>query len=578
MKKFYTLAAALLATGSMLAVNPAAAIKPEARNAMSRATMSEEGLAMVRADEAYNQYVADNDIELPGMQKFSWTDSQGEVWYASLYESGQWSDNFTGWNGAPLYAKVICQLNNRKSGAQRKVIQYLMFAPRYSMWNESAWDQLFGPGGAADKMIPLKYMMSTSDIMTTNWPKGWWVPQASTEANNFYIGQTSSTGGQKADALVIMNSNTPQSSGEKYFMSGSMGYAIFNGANCGPAQNSNLQMSNFDDETSSIDFAFKGTATNANGAVIWTYDYPFSGPAFLPGIASKPYGFEATNVHIVNTGSVKGTDPAYEEITDQEWGPLQRFYVLAVGKGLSYDQTTLEGGEMMWTATSIPAKPVALPGYDNNFNQIRGAVFAANGATQPNGTYKANDMDVSFMQVGSTLFGQTEGTPKAGTFLYGGWRDDYWPWSQNDGVRVNSENYNWYYPYTATNTPTMEVAVNQAIKVDGKTTLNANFTVTTAAGLKAIYHYDPTNYLLTKELDNSGVNSIFNDGENNFNVEAANGIINVTVSNDALVNIYTTNGMLVKSVNAKAGQNVSVDAAQGIYLVKVGGKTVKIAL
>ena len=57
MKKFYTLAAALLATGSMLAANPAA-IKPEARNAMGRVDMSQEGLAMIRADEAYAQFVS----------------------------------------------------------------------------------------------------------------------------------------------------------------------------------------------------------------------------------------------------------------------------------------------------------------------------------------------------------------------------------------------------------------------------------------------------------------------------------------------------------------------------------------
>lgn len=55
-------------------------------------------------------------------------------------------------------------------------------------------------------------------------------------------------------------------------------------------------------------------------------------------------------------------------------------------------------------------------------------------------------------------------------------------------------------------------------------------------------------------------------------------MINVTVDNAAMVNIYTTNGMIVKSVKANAGQTVSLDAANGIYLVKVGEKTVKVAL
>ena len=206
MKKFYTLAAALLATGSMLAANPAA-IKPEARNAMGRVDMSQEGLAMVRADEAYAQFVSDNDLDLPGMQKFSWTDGNGEVWTVAMYESGEWADNFTSWDGAPLYAKVLCNLSNGKSGNQAKSINYVMFAPRYSMWKEASWASLFpGEAAAADKMIPLKYMMSNNSIMTTNWPKGWAVPEASTTPNSFYIGQTTVDG---EDALVIMNSNTP---------------------------------------------------------------------------------------------------------------------------------------------------------------------------------------------------------------------------------------------------------------------------------------------------------------------------------------------------------------------------------
>lgn len=580
MKKFYTLAAALLATGSMLASNPAAAIKPEARNISGEAVMTEEGCAMLRAEEAYNQYVVDNDITLPGMQKFSWTDSQGEIWYANMFESGSWSDYFGSWSGDEYYARVSCTLTNNKSGSNRKLINYIMFAPKYAMWQEAYWAQLFpGETASADKMIPLKYMMAGSDIMSSNWPKGWWVPQAASSAGSFYLGGTSTTGGEEVDALVITNSTTMSTAGSPYFSaSTSMGYARYNGVECGPAEGSSLQMSNFDDETSSIDLAFKGKCTNASGTAVWTYDYPFSGQAFLPGLSSKPYSFEATNIHIVKTGTVTGEDEEYGDISDTEWGPLNRFYVLAVGEGLSYDQTTLTGGETLWTSTTIPDQPVALT-EDYQLNQIRGAVFAPSTSNDPNGVYKAANIEVSFLTVGGTLFGQTEGTPTEWSFLYGGWNQNYWAWSQNDGVKVTSENYYWYYPYTATNTPSITIGTNgTSLKAEGMTSLNAGFTVNAKSGLKATYHYDPTDYLKTKELDITGVNSIFNDGENNFNVEAANGNINVSVSNDALVNIYTTNGMLVKSVNAKAGQNVSVDAAKGIYLVKVGGKTVKIAL
>lgn len=578
MKKFYTLAAALLATGSMLAANPAA-IKPEARNAMGRAEMSQEGLAMVRADEAYAQFVADNDLDLPGMQKFVWTDGTGEVWHAAMYESGEWTDNFTGWNDAVLYAKVLCNLSNGKDGNQAKSISYVMFAPRYGMWDSANWAQLFpGEAAAATKILPLKYMMSNSEIMTANWPQGWCVPQKSTTPNNFYIGQTSTTGGQKADALVIMNSNTPSdAAGTPYFAAtSSMGRAVYNGAYCGPNQGSSLKMSNFDDETSSIDLAFKGNCNNAAGSMVWTYSYNFSGEAFLPGLCSKPQGFEATSIHVVNTGSVTGEDDNYVNFTDQDWGPLQRFFLVACGDGYTYDQVELQGGGTLWTATEIPSGPARMTA-DAGLTQIRGALFAPN-AAEPNGTYHTANVEVSIKQIAGINIGETEGTPAAYTTLYGGWNRTYWGWSGTDGLEAIAQGYRWWFPYAATANPYVDVATaSKTFEVGGNTSLNCDFKITPKANLKVVYHYDPTNYLLTKEIS-SGVNSIFNDGENNFTVDANNGTINVNVANAALVNIYTTNGMLVKSVNAKAGQNVSVDAANGIYLVKVGGKTVKVAL
>ena len=136
-------------------------------------------------------------------------------------------------------------------------------------------------------------------------------------------------------------------------------------------------------------------------------------------------------------------------------------------------------------------------------------------------------------------------------------------------MKAISEGYYWWLPYEAAKVPTIKLLDGTNIlNYYGKSNRNCDYTVNAKAGLKVIYHYDPTDYLKTKELTN-GVNSIFNDGANNFNV---------TVDNAAMVNIYTTNGMIVKSVKANAGQTVSLDAANGIYLVKVGEKTVKVAL
>lgn len=589
MKKFYALAAALMATGSMLATNPAA-IKPEARqSAAEMATMSEEGLAMFRAEQAYEQYVADNAIEVPGMQKFSWTDSNGETWNVRMYESGQWSDNFTSWDGAQYYAKVICQISNGKSQSQQKLINHVMFAPRYCMWNESAWAQLFpGEEAAADKMIPLKYLMKTSDIMTNNWPVGWWVPKNTGEANSFYIGQTSSTGGDKADALVIMNPNTPSSSGPYFSSTTSMGYSVYNGTRCGCAQGSNLALSNYDNETYSIDMAFKGTCTNASGATVWTYDLPFSGVAFMPGIGEQPVDWTATSVHVANTGSVTGEDENYMNLDDTEWGPFQRFYLFACGEGYTYDDVELQGGGTLWGTTTLPEGPARMSSDAPAMKDLHGALFSANNAADINNIWKEANVEVGFDSYGNGL---TTGKPTVNSFLDGGWNSNYWSWSETDGVRMTYEGMYFFAHYAAetakTYDPFVMIGTTDGMGYKGFSTYHCNITMRYKGDI--VYHYDPTDYKKTRKVAavgtltpptawTSGVSSIFTDNSaNNFNVNAANGMINVTVEDDAVVNVYNMAGMIVKSVNAKAGQTVNVDAANGIYVVKVNGKAVKVA-
>lgn len=93
MKKFYILAAGLLAAGSMMATPT---VRPEVKAASNQPVqMTEEGLAMTRAEEAYAAYVNENNLDAPGMQKFTWTDPQGNVFKGAFMESGEWTDNFT---------------------------------------------------------------------------------------------------------------------------------------------------------------------------------------------------------------------------------------------------------------------------------------------------------------------------------------------------------------------------------------------------------------------------------------------------------------------------------------------------
>ncbi|MDE6811724.1 MAG: hypothetical protein K2J15_05175 [Muribaculaceae bacterium] len=98
---------------------------------------------------------------------------------------------------------------------------------------------------------------------------------------------------------------------------------------------------------------------------------------------------------------------------------------------------------------------------------------------------------------------------------------------------------------------------------------------------KIYYHYNPKNMRDYRELSPFGerdeVETVAADAAG-VKVNAANGVISVTVSNDAEVAVYGLDGVCLKAVKAVAGENVNVEAAKGVYVVKAGEKAVKVAL
>ena len=176
MKKFYILAAGLLAAGSMMATPT---VRPEVKAASNQPVqMTEEGLAMTRAEEAYAAYVNENNLDAPGMQKFTWTDPQGNVFKGAFMESGEWTDNFTGWAAATHYSKVTASITTGQ-GNTRKSINHILFYPRFVIFNN--FTNLVPGTTEADslKTIPLSVWGSGKPLSNFNFK----VPALSTTAH-----------------------------------------------------------------------------------------------------------------------------------------------------------------------------------------------------------------------------------------------------------------------------------------------------------------------------------------------------------------------------------------------------------
>ena len=572
MKKFYSMIAmAMLAGGSMVAAAPA--INPQALVASGSVQMSEEGAALFRAEQAYNNYVVENGIDIPGSSRFTWTDGSGNTWNGSFYVSGTWADNFTTWDGNKYYCKVTVNVFSNKANSQ---IIYHIFYPTKAMWQNP--DALgFATDAPDSQPTPLNIFQSK---LASQY--GFIVPKLSENgANSFYIGMAND------NDFVIVNSNTPNSSGSPYFSANSsMGLCIYNGTRCGAAEGSRFSFSQFDPSTNSINMRLNGNATNASGSTVWTYDLSYAGEAIVVGFPDcAAMETELGELHIVNTG-VQNYDN--NEFYDVQWpADLNGFYYVGCTKDmtLSVDAQPSSSSVTWWSKTTYPeqalytSQEAASAGVGQ---YIHGTLFSPTSEADPYGEWNLYDIKTT----GSNPNWQTTNAPIAWSWLDGNW---IYPWSENNGTygRYCGVFISWNPEETAAYKPFVMNGTTKGWGLKGECRLGSTSQWHFDGNI--IYHYDASDYTKTRTIASVGtrvpnanwnaVNSIFADGnENNFTVNANNGYINVTVENAANVAVYNLAGAVIANVNAAAGQIVTVPAVNGVYVVKVGEKAVKVIL
>lgn len=164
-------------------------------------------------------------------------------------------------------------------------------------------------------------------------------------------------------------------------------------------------------------------------------------------------------------------------------------------------------------------------------------------------------------------------TPEPGSLVPGGYSDTFGDWSGIYGSYGAAAEYNRYFSegtYLAFNTPN-GIAFSAADNVGNL--YHGNFSG------KVIYHYDPTDMNLTREIGpltgeldpEAGVVNVKADAD--FTVRAANGQINV-MANGQNVRLFNLEGRLVGSAKGNASFNV----AKGLYIVVVGKTAKKVIL
>lgn len=589
MKKIYALAAAMLACGSMLAA-PVQQSKVEFDESMRSAIMSEEGMALMRAENAYNDYLYANNIERPGTQKYAYTDPvTGKTWNVRMEVAGKWTDNFDVNSEHWLYymLKVQVQVYSGSGSTYTRMCHMLVY-PSVGFWKETGWGQLFGADKVdrltADSPVPLQSWDNSTFVSAwkqflseqTGDVTKFVVPQASTEANRFQLMSDN-------DGPAIMNANTPTSDGRKYWQATtSMGWAQVNNdkeqTGC-VGEGSSLKFTNYDDETNSIDIPFNGNVVNASNTKTYIYDIKYSGE-------SKILGWQAyqelplSEMHIVYKGEKSNANN--ENYDDAEWGPLAQYEVYGAGNGLSWGNW--DGAN---AAHTIPQLYYEQEGTKATF--FNGVLYSPAGNADALGIWKATYFEAEQNPFDEDDFLAIEG-PKAWTTPLHGYKMVY---SDREGLKCAVDGDRWYIVASETNKDNYVISGGEkGSGMQGYSRFMTVLNMYLPAGKDIIYHYDANDITKTKTIANmgsiknptnwkniiKGVTSIFADNDVKANVVTENGKIFVTVDADTMVAVYNMAGMVVKNVKAVKGQTVVIDAANGLYIVRVGNKAAKVIL
>ncbi|MDE7160256.1 MAG: T9SS type A sorting domain-containing protein [Muribaculaceae bacterium] len=571
MKKILT----LLTMGLLTAASASAVVMPEFAGKGMSFSLTPEAQQMNR--EAFASLAADIEagVVSPGTMQKIWQDRNGNVYdarfnmmSAPLCEQLVFTDDkgqpvqFT-FDELPFYWVNYIMYQYDKTGARVGIYNQALSWP--SMY---VYDQIFTWDGpvTSDNMIPIEdrdFKAVPFDVMANPYifPYGAEQTRTFTESMNVWPEFNQQNTAFQTFGLLPTEMLGIQSSYQNTLCFTSLSGAA-----------SNLTFNYYDkaEQVASITNNIYLNVGGINRAIRPEYEGGITVMGFEPANLS----WNAGEIHVFNLG-VTGSDELGElNYYPEEWGPLQAYRIYIPG-------------EYMNIFPNVPNSPIkdenigigwkeGIDAQNESFENINYAfttVYSAVDAEPTNSVWHLvlgqEAYDAEFDEWYYSI------KPEAGTFVQNGWTFD---WSQVDGCLM----YYHQFPFTP-NTKDSQIFIGSTEGAGLMINDGDNTTFTAITKQDVVYHYDPQNISNTKLIPavgdikvESGVKEVLAEG--NFNVSARNGAINVVAGENGRVAIYSVNGQLVKSVDAKAGQTVSIEAAKGLYVVKAGKKAVKVVL
>lgn len=351
------------------------------------------------------------------------------------------------------------------------------------------------------------------------------------------------------------------------------------------AQGGTLNISNFDAEEDFCNIAFRGTLNQMGengkeGPVVTAYNLMYSGTVHAAGFYPIPKVREFSEVHIINTGAVTGDNDEWFEYLgywDEDWGPLQRFYFIALCEDVTMASNAWEVNKYDISSERVYLKEGVTNDNSVGVSYVKGALYCQEGTDMPNVLWDQAWFTFEYKGAGW----EQVGCPSAGDLITSEYNSDYansCPFLRNDCIVSIWKND--FFDLGKNSDLKIGNGTTQGFYIAGKDAYDNVIYLDYKGDI--IYHYDEDNLELTREIPAVGdlepheaVNTVAADGNKIF---AANGTITVEVAQDGVVAVYAANGALINKVAAKAGQTVNVNAAKGLYIVKAGNTAKKVVL
>lgn len=336
-----------------------------------------------------------------------------------------------------------------------------------------------------------------------------------------------------------------------------------------------FNFSSYEEEDSNAEFNFKlvfGTKNEDTGALskIGQINGDYTGDCYITGFEPTYVNAVMNEIHLFNVGEYSSDILEDDNPFTEDFDPVTQFYMLAIP---AEAQTEIGEGEF---AENKVKYGFPEDGPSNKVNFMRGYLY---GDIEYAEDIESDPVDQYFgvkeyKIVWDELLEQYYASiyPEPGTFVSGGYNVE---WSQSAGMRAVSQGY-WQVPLIPNSR--LQWGTNEGFVANLYTDTQWFITFTSTNDI--IYHYDPKDISKTRNINVMGENppidaveSVVAEGA--AKIFAAEGVINVVAAEKAHIAIFSLDGKLVKAANA---ETLSVEAAKGVYVVRVANEVKKVIL